>query len=172
MLSFFITKGSNEPNLAENNFKINRQDKIESVSGQTSNEISTVQQIPIEKIPIAETAEDKVKRTLKSYYQYITEKNFQAAYSILSWEMQNIMGTYENFSRGYDTTISSTAQNISVVSNSESEFVLDYDLIARDRFKNNRIQVQNFRGTAVLKFFEDSWYIDNMTVKKLGEHIE
>lgn len=56
-----------------------------------------------------------------------------------------------------------------VISNNESEFVLDYDLIARDGFENNRIRVQKFRGTVVLKFFEDRWYIDNMTVeKKLG----
>ena len=172
MLSFFITKESNEPtDTAENNFKIESAD-VQNPKKVPANEIVTVQQFPTEKISTEETTEDKVKQTLKNYYQHITEKNFQAAYSILSWDMQNIMGTSENFSRGYDTTISSTAQNISVVSNSETEFVLGYDLTARDRFENNRIKVQNFRGTAVLKFFEDRWYIDNKSVKTIGEHIE
>lgn len=119
-----------------------------------------------------ESAEDKAKQTLKNYYQYITETNFQKAYSILSWEMQNIMGTYETFSRGYDTTISSTAQNIFVISNNGNEFILEYDLIARDRLESNRVKVQNFKGTATLKFIEEKWCIDNMTVRKLGEYIE
>lgn len=171
VLSFFLTKGNNEPNLskdtAKNNSTINRQDKVESVNVQNLNEIVAVQQIPTE-----ETAEDKAKQTLKSYYQYITEKNFQKAYSVLSLEMQNIMGTSETFSRGYDTTISSTAQNIFVISNNGNEFILEYDLIARDRIENNRVKVQNFKGTATLTFIEEKWCIDNMTVRKLGEYVE
>ena len=180
-LSFFLTKENNEPTLAEdttlNNFKTDSASEIKLPNDKAAmktdtSDAPTLNEVPAQQIKKEETTEDKVKQTLKSYYQSITEKNFQAAYSILSWDMQNIMGTYENFSRGYDTTISSTAQNIIVVSNNENEFILEYDLIARDRFEKNRVKVQNFKGTATLKFMEERWYIDNMSVKKLGEYTE
>ena len=174
-LSFFLTKENNEPTLAEDTNSKAVEIKLPNDKAAMKTDTSdapTLNEVPAQQIKKEETTEDKVKQTLKSYYQSITEKNFQAAYSILSWDMQNIMGTYENFSRGYDTTISSTAQNIIVVSNNENEFILEYDLIARDRFEKNRVKVQNFKGTATLKFMEEKWYIDNMSVKKLGESVE
>ena len=174
-LSFFLTKENNEPTLAEDTTSKAVEIKLPNDKAAMKTDTSdapTLNEVPAQQIKKEETTEDKVKQTLKSYYQSITEKNFQAAYSILSWDMQNIMGTYENFSRGYDTTISSTAQNIIVVSNNENEFILEYDLIARDRFEKNRVKVQNFKGTATLKFMEERWYIDNMSVKKLGEYTE
>ena len=119
-----------------------------------------------------ESIDNPAQLALKNYYKYITERKFQEAYNTLTWDMQNQMGTYENFSKGYDETISSTVQNIKNVSINDTEAVLQYDLIAQDKFEKNRIKVQNFRGIATLKLENGIWHINGMKVKKTGEHTE
>ena len=109
---------------------------------------------------------------LKNYYKYITERKFRAAYDSLTWDMQNQMGTYESFSNDYDETISSMAKNVKIISSNDTEVILQYDLIARDKFKQNRVKVQTFSGVATLRLNNDIWQIDNMKVKKNGEYVE
>ena len=119
-----------------------------------------------------ESADTPAQAALKNYYKYITEKKFREAYNSLTWEMQNQMGTYESFANDYDETISSTAKDVKIISSNDTEVVLKYDLIARDKFKQNRIKVQTFSGVATMKFENNVWLIDNLKVKKDGEYLE
>lgn len=140
---------------------------IEEVSSQKIDRSSTEQlQLP------EESTDNPAQLALKNYYKYITEKKFREAYDTLTWDMQNHMGTYEDFSNDYDETISSVAQNVMILSSNDTETILQYDLIARDKFKRDRVKVQNFSGVATLKLENDIWKIDSMKVKKTGEHVD
>ena len=140
---------------------------IEEVSSQKIDRSSTEQlQLP------EESTDNPAQLALKNYYKYITEKKFREAYDTLTWDMQNHMGTYEDFSNDHDETISSVAQNVMILSSNDTETILQYDLIARDKFKRDRVKVQNFSGVATLKLENDIWKIDSMKVKKTGEHVD
>ena len=140
---------------------------IEEVSSQKIDRSSTEQlQLP------EESTDNPAQLALKNYYKYITEKKFREAYDTLTWDMQNHMGTYEDFSNDYDETISSVAQNVMILSSNDTETILQYDLIARDKFKRDRVKVQNFSGVATLKLENDIWKIDSMKVKKTCEHVD
>lgn len=110
---------------------------------------------------------------LVGYYDDITKRNMQSAYGRLSDAMQNQMGVYENFASGYETTISSQASEVKVVSSSDTQASLSYLLTSKDRTDSGKTKVQTFRGQATLqKGADGAWKIADMNVKKQGERME
>ncbi len=95
-----------------------------------------------------------------------------ASYNLLSSDMQNHMGSMNDFASGYKTTISNSVSNIHVISSTENQVIINYDLTAKDRANGNRVKIQYFNGTATLSNATGSWHIVDMTVKKTGEHME
>lgn len=118
-------------------------------------------------------AGSNAQKSLVQYYQNITDKNMSSAYALLSQEMQNNLGTYENFSGGYNDTISSAVKNITTLSSSDGHEEIEYYLEARDRINNSsKVKVTNFKGVAKMKMINDVWIIDELNVKKIGEYLE
>lgn len=173
LVSFFITKDNSEPvkpsstTVTEKKSSSDNRDSDVDVSNNQAQQKDTTSVKPPE-----ESMDTPAQAALKNYYKCITEKKFRAAYDRLTWDMQNQMGTYESFSNDYDETISSTAKNVKIISSNDKEVILQYDLIARDKFKQNRVKVQNFSGVATMRLNNDIWQIDNMKVKKTSEYVE
>ncbi len=114
---------------------------------------------------IAERAES----ALINFHKAITEKQYRAAYNLLSPEMQNYVGGYDKFVLGYGTTISSKITEINIVSKNDYIAQLPYMLEAKDRFKAGTL-VQRFTGVATLKK-DGSWKISEITAKKVDERL-
>ena len=123
---------------------------------------------------VSDNANDttSAKRALINYYDALSDHHMREAYNLLSSNMQNHMGDYNTFFSGYQTTLSSKAGNIQVTSSATDKVVLSYQIVSRDRTGNNRIQVQNFDGTAIVQKQGDMWKIVDMHVVKTGEHME
>ena len=122
-------------------------------------------QAPQQKQSAQQVDPSPAKAALSSYYQSISDRRMRDAYSTLSSDMQNQMGSFESFSQGYQTTLSNSVSNIQVVSAAPGKVVLTYTL-------NKRVKVQTFSGQATLSSASGSWHIVDMNVKKQGEHME
>ena len=161
LISFFITNDNSEPvkpsattGTEKKSFADNRNSDVD---------VSNNQPQPKDTISVKspeESMDTPAQAALKNYYKYITERKFRAAYDSLTWDMQNQMGTYESFSNDYDETISSMAKNVKIISSNDTEVILQYDLIARDKFKQNRVKVQTFSGVATMKVKKTSEYVE------------
>lgn len=114
---------------------------------------------------VATRAED----ALVNFHSAITNKQYQTAFNFLSPDMQNYVGGYDKFVRGYGTTESSQITEINVISKNDSVATLAYMLEARDKFKAGTL-VQQFSGTAKL-VNNGGWKISEVTAKKVGESL-
>ena len=103
-------------------------------------------------------------RVLVNYYENIATKNMRQAYDSLTWNMQNRLGTYENFSTDYDTTISNTVDNLSIDSQAQNKIILNYRLTSKDNI-NGRLVTQVFIGKATMTFENGRWLISDLKVK-------
>jgi hypothetical protein len=114
---------------------------------------------------VATRAED----ALVNFHSAITNKQYQTAFNLLSPSMQNYVGGYDKFVRGYGTTESSQITEINVISKNDSAATLAYMLEARDKFKAGTL-IQQFSGTAKL-INNGGWRISEVTAKKVGERL-
>ena len=106
---------------------------------------------------------------LVNFHKAITNKQYREAYNLLGPDMQNYVGGYDKFVRGYGTTESSKITEINIISTSDSSAKLAYMLEARDKFKAGTL-VQHFSGTAKL-INNGGWKISEVTAKKVGERL-
>lgn len=107
---------------------------------------------------------NQAKEVLVGYYLAIADRRMREAYNALSWEMQNQLGTFETFSRGYDTTLSNDVSNIKVISENDNAVILSYQLTSKDNI-NGQIIAQVFLGEATLSKIDGRWLISNFNVK-------
>lgn len=106
----------------------------------------------------APPAQETPIQVLQSFHQNITGKKYRQAYKCLSKDFQNSM-SYEGWASGFQTTVSSTASDVNII----SQTVLTYTLKAVD----NPGGTQYFKGTAVLIKENDGWKIDEVTNKPM-----
>ena len=71
--------------------------------------------------------------------------------------------SYEGWASGFQTTVSSTASDVNIISQTDSQTVLTYTLKAVD----NPGGTQYFKGTAVLIKENGVWKIDEVTNKPM-----
>lgn len=109
---------------------------------------------------------------MQAYHKAISNHNYQDAYGMMTPDMQNAMGTFENYRNGYQSTLSSTVTDTKVLSTDGNRVRIGYTLRARDRAKGGRVLVQVFSGTAIMVNNNGRWYIDEMQASKQGEHYE
>ena len=95
---------------------------------------------------------------LVSFHRDITQKKYRAAYNRLSFAFQNEM-TYEGWIPGFNTTVSSSADQIGVESESSEKIVLSYILTAVDNI-NGRKEITRFKGTVTVINEGGAWKID------------
>ena len=107
---------------------------------------------------------NQAKDVLVGYYTAIADKRMREAYNSLTWEMQNQLGTFENYSRGYDTTVSNNVSNVEVISENSNEIRLSYQLNSIDNI-NGKILKQTFLGKVTLTKMDGKWLISGFDVK-------
>lgn len=108
--------------------------------------------------PLTSENQKAAVNTLVSFHKNITQKDFRSAYNCLSYEFQNAMDYYA-WTEGFATTVSSSVDKISVVSESAYEINLHYVLTAVDNI-GGRQQIAKFNGTVSLIKENGTWKID------------
>ena len=141
--------------------KINGQWRIDSteakrVNEKTRNEITNT-------APVNNTT---ARDTFLKFHQFITKHQLRSAYAILSPDYQRYVGSYEKFSPGYDTTISSEVVEIQRLSENANSAVFSYKLKAVDH-EGSGTKTQYFRGKVELIKINGTWRIDSTEAKRL-----
>lgn len=107
---------------------------------------------------------NQAKDVLVGYYHAIADKRMRDAYSSLTWDVQNQLGTFETYSQSYNTTLSNDVTNIEVLSESDSSIKLSYQLTSKDKV-NGKLLTQVFVGKADLIKSDGRWLINGFDVK-------
>ena len=131
-------------------------------SNLSANNSSEAQPVSQNNPPKVSNSRHPAIQTLMDFHANITNRNFRAAYSCLSPEMQNHMG-YDSWIDGFNTTVSSSVSDFVVVSEGGGYVVLEYILTAVDNPGGTR----RFRGTATVIETPGGWKIDTVKNKAL-----
>ena len=118
---------------------------------------------PVDKNPGQTPNQRAAIQTLLDFHSGITNKNLRDAYNCLSMDFQNYM-SYDGWTPGFATTVSSEVNDIKVVSESTNEIILSYVLKATDNIQGNR-QVSYFNGTVNIINENGRWKIDDIKNK-------
>jgi len=132
----------------------------------------TVRYAPVSKLAEAAPDPSGALTAMQAYHKAISNRQYQDAYGMMTSDMQNAMGTFENYRNGYRSTLSSTVTDTKVLSADGNRVRIGYTLRARDRANGGRVLVQVFSGTAIMVNSNGRWYIDEMQASKQGEHYE
>ena len=108
--------------------------------------------------PLTNDAQKAAADTLIMFHKDITQKNYRGAYNRLSRDFQSEM-TYEGWAPGFNTTVTSSVNQISVLSESQSQIELSYILTAVDNI-NGREEIAKFNGTVTIINEDGLWKID------------
>lgn len=159
------------PDLVQNK----TQDKVNPIVTNNNKSTEKITNYPVESNPkhesqnTPEVADKNVGKTpaqrgaiqtLLDFHENITKKSLRQAYDCMSYDLQNEI-SYEGWIPGFNTTVSSTPSNITVVSELEDRIVLTYDLTAVDNPGGTR----TFKGTVVMVKTSSGWKIDDVTNK-------
>ena len=115
---------------------------------------------PTEPIEVINAKNENQRAAIKAFYDFhknITEHNLESAYSFFSPDLQNQI-SYEGWSPGFNTTVSSTPSDVHVTSESDYQIILTYYLQAVD----NPGGIQNFTGKVTLIKIANEWKIDDI----------
>ena len=115
--------------------------------------------------PLTGENQKQAVETLVSFHRNITQKQYRNAYNLLSYDFQYEMN-YDGWAAGFNTTVSSSVSQISVVSESHEEISLNYILTAVDNIQG-REEITKFNGTVRLINENGSWKIDYIKNKFL-----
>ncbi len=115
--------------------------------------------------PLTSENQKAAVNTLVSFHENITKKDFRSAYNCLSYDFQNSMDYY-GWADEFATTVSSSVDKISVVSESAYEINLNYVLTAVDNI-GGRQQTAKFNGTVAIINENGTWKIDYIKNKVL-----
>lgn len=132
--------------------------------------------IPEDEKPATKKAEkldpNEAAQALNDYYQGITHGDARSSYNLLSADMQKHMGSFDQFTSGYQTTLSHKLTDLTLVKQEDPYVTIGYTLTARDRTNTSRVKVQTFHCEATLSKATGSWHIVNVSAKKQSEHME
>lgn len=112
------------------------------------------------------------QKVFLDYHKAISQKHLDAAYDMLTSDCQRHMGDLSTYASGYKDTLNSSVDSLKVVSSSADKVTMNYRLIARDRYKGNRVKVQTFNGSVTVVKQGNIWKIDQMKSSKIDEKIE
>lgn len=137
-------------------FAINSQGKVEYIS------VRIPQEAKVDNKAIGNEA----KEAVASYHKYITNKDYKAAYNLLTPDMQNTMGLYENWTRGFSNTIESRVSDMKVTNTQADSAEISFILVARDR-RPGGVEETRFRSTATVVKTGNGWKIADVNNKKI-----
>ena len=120
----------------------------------------------------ASSDEETARQTFLNYHKAITNKNYREAYDILSFAQRERVGDYNSYVSGFADTLSSEVSEIKLKSSENGVYTFDYTLTARDRYQNNRVKVQTFKGEVTMAKDKGRWYVRHAKSSKVNEKIE
>lgn len=137
-------------------FAINSQGKVEYIS------------VRIPEAPKVDTTAigNSAKEAIAAYHKYITNRDYKAAYNLLTPDMQNTMGAYENWTQGFRNTIESRATDLQVSNVQADSAEVSFILVARDR-RPGGYEENRFRSTATVVKTGGGWKIATVNNKKI-----
>jgi len=116
-------------------------------------------------------SEDEARQAFINYHQNITNKNYNLAYEALTSEQKQYVGDFNHYVAGYSDTISSTVDDMSMISSEGNTITFSYNLTAQDNFQGNRIKIQKFAGQVTLVKVDTQWLILHAKSTKVDEYL-
>ena len=101
-----------------------------------------------------------------SFHSAITNRQLAEAYNILSPNYQRFMRSYDNFARGYNTTLRSDIVDLNELYRTPNFATYSYKLKAVDR-EGSGTKTQYFAGKATLVLINGLWRLDSTEAKRL-----
>lgn len=101
-----------------------------------------------------------------SFHRAITNKQLRTAFNILSPDYQRFMQSYDQFARGYTTTLRSDVVELKPLYEDNYSASYAYTLKAVDR-EGNRQKIQYFAGKVKLIKLNGVWRIESTEAKRL-----
>lgn len=111
------------------------------------------------------------EQALQYFHHKITDRDFGLAYDILTDSYKNYFGSYDNFAKGYATTLFSRPESIRVIAEAETAVKLAYTLRATDWEGDTDVVEQTFECTAMMKDVDGSWMLENGTGKLVNRQV-
>lgn len=105
-------------------------------------------------------AVEESTKALQNYYRYLTNKDFDNAYTYLSDEQRASLGTYDYWRNGYKSTLSTTLLSAKAISVSPDAVVYNYRIESKDLI-NGRIKHQTFTGNVTMVKNNNNWIIQD-----------
>ena len=138
-------------------FAINSQGKVEYIS------------VRIPEAPKVDTnaVGNAAKEAIATYHKYITNRDYKAAYNLLTPDMQNTMGLYENWTQGFRNTIESRVTDLQVSNVQADSAEVNFILVARDQRPGGGYEENRFRSTATVVKTAGGWKIAAVNNKKI-----
>ena len=104
-----------------------------------------------------------------NFHRAITNRQLRTAFDILSPDYQRFMRSYDNFARGYDTTLRSDVVELNTIHEDNDSASFAYKLKAVDREGSGQ-KVQYFVGNAKLVRINGQWRIDSTEAKRVSQN--
>jgi hypothetical protein len=89
-------------------------------------------EVPTTTTTIGPTPTQRAKETLKDYYEHISDRDFPAAWEILTPSLQRAAGGYERWSRRYANTIFARTRAITALAGGDRRAVFFLRLVTTD----------------------------------------
>lgn len=109
---------------------------------------------------------ENAQKAFNQYHQYITARNYNAAYALFTDNLKTQSGELNAWSQGFATTKESAVANMTVASQTDNQVVLNYRLDATD-FEGSGTVKRSFRGTATMVKVNNQWFIDSMQASQM-----
>ena len=108
----------------------------------------------------------EARNAFLNFHKAITDKRLGDAYNTLTPNYQKFMRSYDNFARGYATTLRSDIVDLNTIQEDSSSASYTYKLKAVDR-EGSGTKTQYFSGKVKLIKINGSWRIDSTEAKRL-----
>lgn len=109
---------------------------------------------------------ENAQKAFNQYHQYITARNYTAAYGLFTDNLKNQSGELNAWAQGFATTKESAVGNMTVASQTDNQVVLNYRLDATD-YEGNGTVKRSFKGTATMVKVNNQWFIDSMQASQM-----
>lgn len=113
-----------------------------------------------------EEAKDSAAAILKAYHECITHKEMRAAWNLLGDAYKKSFGSYSEFCKGFETTVSSQVQDVTHVADGPYMSALEYTLTAKDATPETNV-AQVFKGQAEVEFVQGKGWVIQSASNKL-----
>ncbi|WP_298703445.1 hypothetical protein [uncultured Veillonella sp.] len=109
---------------------------------------------------------EQAQRAFNQYHQYITARNYTAAYNQFTDQFKNQAGDVNAWASGFATTKESVVDSMNVVSQNNNQIVINFVLHATD-YEGSGTVKRSFTGQATMVKVNNRWLIDSIEARQL-----